>query len=82
MAWEFAHNSNGLPIHANGGTPHVTVRDYSAPLGGGTYHVPYVGQTTLGMYGIGQPGESLSHVAKYGLGGLDATRATFTPWLK
>ena len=81
MAWELAHNANGLPIHANGGTPHITVRDADAPLGGATYHIPYVGQTTLGMFGIGQAGESMEHVANHNLGGLDATNATFTPWL-
>lgn len=55
MSWEFAHNNNGLPIHEGPGqNPHVTIRDFDA---GGTHHVPYVGQTTLGMFGVGQPGE-------------------------
>ena len=78
MGWEFAHNSNGLPIHASQGQkPHVAIRDYDA---GGTWHVPYVGQTTLGMYGAGQPGESFDHVDKFELGGLDHSKATFRPW--
>jgi hypothetical protein len=81
MARGVVHNSKGLPIHStNGGVPHATVRDCGTPLGGGTYHVPYTGQTTLGMYEIGQLGESLGHVAKHDLGGLDAAPATFTAW--
>jgi len=77
----FAHNSNGLPIHAgNGQNPHVTLRDANGPLGGGTYHIPYQGQTTLGMYGIGQPGESFQQVSQHNLGTLNHSQATYKPW--
>lgn len=68
MSWEFAHNSNGLPIHAGPGqNPHVTIRDVDV---GGTHHVPYVGQTTLGMFGASQSGASRKQVTTRGLGGL------------
>ena len=77
MNLELNHNGSGLPIHANGLSPHITVRDYGNR---GTWHVPYYGQTTLGMYGVGQPGESLAHVDKYNLGGLHADSATFRRW--
>ena len=81
MSWEFAHNKNKLPIHANNGVlPHVTIRDYGGPFGGGTWHIPFKGQTTLPMFGIGGKGESIEHVAEHKLGSLDFTSATYKPW--
>ena len=72
----YAHNANDRPIHANGAEqPHATMRSAE-----GTYHLPYLGQTTLPMYGVGGPGESLSHIKQHGLGGLDAGNGmNFTP---
>ncbi len=73
---ELLHNGNGFPIHANGSEPpHVTIRTPEA-----TFHVPYIGQTTLGMYGIGQPGGSFMDAARVG-GHLDASNPSFTPRL-
>ncbi len=68
------------PVHA-GPTdprPHVTVRDYDQQC---TYHVPYVGQTTLNMYKPFGNGETFEHINKHQLGTLDHDNATFTPWL-
>lgn len=73
---ELAHNDYGRPIHANGHfvPPHITVRDN---VNHGTWHVPYYGQTTLGMY---TSGETFGHIEKHNLGGLYADKATFRPW--
>jgi len=80
LSWNLAHNDHGLPIHANGNTaPHITIRDFNAPLGGGSYHVPYQGQTTLNMW---MNGESFGHVSQNNLGSLNHGQATFTPWFK
>lgn len=75
MSFYLKHNDNGLPLHASNSdsTPHLTVGGSFA-----THHIPYSGQTTLGMYGIGQPGESLQHIKDNNLGTLNYDNSTFS----
>ena len=70
---QLLHNSRGLPIHANGPVlPHITIQDFGR---GGTWHVPFEGQSTLNMW---FQGESFRGIE--GLGKLNAERATIRKW--
>lgn len=63
------------PIHSTpgGDGPHLTIRNGE----GRTFHVPYVGQTTLDMFQkpTFDPRPQFKNIAERDLGHLDATRA-------
>jgi hypothetical protein len=64
------------PIHSTPGGqgPHLTIRDSE----GKTFHVPYVGQTTLDMFQKPDfdPRPQFRNIVEHDLGYLDSTRAT------